>query len=191
MTVPVRTGVYGREVDVLTSGDVTGDVVGPAGATDGAIVLFDGTTGKLIKDSGVVLQTAGGGTNVLADDGTYVPLAGAGASGASIDDKGLTPLLTAGDQAVTGLTITNTPSPNGAGTGLGYVTVVVNGVVVRLGGATTGAPCYFSSDGGATALPADEIIAGAQLIWNQTVGAGGLGYNLDPNDSVDFLYEAT
>lgn len=30
-----------------------GDVVGPAGATDGDIVLFDGATGKLIKDSGV------------------------------------------------------------------------------------------------------------------------------------------
>jgi len=29
---------------------VSGDVVGPAGATDGAPVLFDGTTGKLLKE---------------------------------------------------------------------------------------------------------------------------------------------
>ena len=31
----------------------SGDVVGPAGATDGHLALFDGVTGKLIKDGGV------------------------------------------------------------------------------------------------------------------------------------------
>lgn len=31
----------------------TGDVVGPAGAVDGNIVIFDGVTGKLIEDSGI------------------------------------------------------------------------------------------------------------------------------------------
>ena len=34
-------------------GSGTGDVVGPASAVDGNIVSFDGTTGKLVKDSGV------------------------------------------------------------------------------------------------------------------------------------------
>lgn len=33
----------------------TGDVVGPAGATTNHVVFFDGATGKLIKDSGLVL----------------------------------------------------------------------------------------------------------------------------------------
>ena len=32
---------------------VMGDVVGPSSSVDGDVVLFDGTTGKLIKDSGV------------------------------------------------------------------------------------------------------------------------------------------
>lgn len=32
-----------------------GDVVGPAGATDGRVVTFDGVTGKLVKDSGTLL----------------------------------------------------------------------------------------------------------------------------------------
>jgi hypothetical protein len=32
---------------------IIGDVVGPASSVDGDVVLFDGTTGKLIKDSGV------------------------------------------------------------------------------------------------------------------------------------------
>lgn len=35
----------------------TGDVVGPASSIDGNIVLFDGITGKLIKDSGSVLSS--------------------------------------------------------------------------------------------------------------------------------------
>lgn len=35
-------------------GGGTGDVVGPAGSNDGTIVLFDGVTGLLIKDSGIL-----------------------------------------------------------------------------------------------------------------------------------------
>lgn len=36
-----------------------GDVIGPAGATDGGFAIFDGTTGKLIKDGGILID---GGT---------------------------------------------------------------------------------------------------------------------------------
>jgi len=39
-----------REDDI---GSVVGDVSGPASSTDGAVVLFDGTSGKLLKDSGI------------------------------------------------------------------------------------------------------------------------------------------
>jgi hypothetical protein len=35
-----------------------GDVVGPASATDNAVVRFDSTTGKLIQDSGVSISDA-------------------------------------------------------------------------------------------------------------------------------------
>ena len=41
------------------NGTGTGDVVGPAGAVNNRIPLFDGTTGKLIKDSGVLLSDLG------------------------------------------------------------------------------------------------------------------------------------
>lgn len=37
----------------------SGDVVGPAGATDGTVVLYDGTTGKLIKNSTILPTTVG------------------------------------------------------------------------------------------------------------------------------------
>lgn len=39
-----------------TGGSGSGDVVGPAGATDLHVALFDGTTGKLIKDGNVVVD---------------------------------------------------------------------------------------------------------------------------------------
>jgi hypothetical protein len=36
--------------------DISGDVVGPASATDNAIARYDGTTGKIIQDSGVIID---------------------------------------------------------------------------------------------------------------------------------------
>lgn len=40
-------------------GGGTGDVVGPAASTDGAVVLWDGITGKLIKDSSAFITGSG------------------------------------------------------------------------------------------------------------------------------------
>lgn len=41
----------------VAGGSGSGDVTGPSSATDGAIVLFNGTTGKIIKTSGVQLSS--------------------------------------------------------------------------------------------------------------------------------------
>lgn len=57
-----------NSVSVLGSGDIaTGDVVGPASATDNAVALFNGTTGKLLKN-GAVLPTFPSGTIVGTTD---------------------------------------------------------------------------------------------------------------------------
>jgi hypothetical protein len=62
----------------IGAGSGTGDVVGPASATDGAVVAFDGTTGKLIKQASVT----GTGNVVLATSPTLVtPALGTPASG--------------------------------------------------------------------------------------------------------------
>jgi len=50
-----------------TGGSGTGDVVGPASATDNAIARFDGTTGKLIQNSAATIADTSG--NITA--GTY------------------------------------------------------------------------------------------------------------------------
>lgn len=50
------TGAY---TVIAQPGTGVGDLSGPASATDSAIVLFDSTTGKLVKDSAVTISTDG------------------------------------------------------------------------------------------------------------------------------------
>jgi hypothetical protein len=53
-------------------GSGSGDVVGPAGATDNNVVFFDGATGKLIKDNGITLTgtNTGDQTSIVGISGT-------------------------------------------------------------------------------------------------------------------------
>ncbi len=52
------TGSYPSFTVTNSSPSLGGDVVGPASATDNAVVRFDSTTGKLIQDSGVSISDA-------------------------------------------------------------------------------------------------------------------------------------
>jgi hypothetical protein len=69
-------------VTIAATGSGSGDVVGPGSATDGDFVLFDGTTGKLIK--GASYRQVGGdiigpiGGSSMIDGFVYIP-AGSGA----------------------------------------------------------------------------------------------------------------
>lgn len=52
--VPTKNDVYDK-IEALVLGGGTGDVIGPASSTDSVLALFDGTTGKLLKNSVVSL----------------------------------------------------------------------------------------------------------------------------------------
>lgn len=69
--IPTQQAVKGY-VDAQFAGAGTGDVVGPASAVNNRVVFFDGTTGKLIKDSGLTLSGSNTGdqTITLSGDGT-------------------------------------------------------------------------------------------------------------------------
>lgn len=54
-------------VNFAMGGGGTGDVVGPASATNNDLVAFDGTTGKLIKDSGLLTANVAKAVAALAD----------------------------------------------------------------------------------------------------------------------------
>ena len=85
-------------VKIATSATATGDVVGPASATDGNLAAFDGTTGKLIKQAATVTVAQGGtslatltANNVILGNGTSAPLFVApGTSGNVLTSNGTT-----------------------------------------------------------------------------------------------------
>ena len=57
-------------------GSGVGDVTGPASSTDNAIATFDGTTGKVIQDSGVLVETApAGGSGFTVVEYASAPVA--------------------------------------------------------------------------------------------------------------------
>ena len=70
LTLPANVGAAGTFLKAadssgtLTWGTTTGDVVGPSVAVNFAVALFDGTTGKVIRNSAMVIDTAGAVTGV-------------------------------------------------------------------------------------------------------------------------------
>ena len=69
----------GTEVNLAVSGGGgSGDVVGPASATDNAVARFDTTTGKLIQNSVTTIDDTGNASGILSQqfsDGSAVTLA--------------------------------------------------------------------------------------------------------------------
>tara|TARA_R100001015_G_C4550811_1_gene112707 strand:- start:39 stop:701 length:663 start_codon:yes stop_codon:yes gene_type:complete len=71
--------------EIASSAGNTGDVAGPASATDGAIVAFDGTTGKLVKSAPLTAN------NVVIGNGTGAPnFVAPGTSGNVLKSNGTT-----------------------------------------------------------------------------------------------------
>lgn len=83
---------------LASTAGATGDVVGPASATDGNLAAFDGTTGKLIKQASTVSVAQGGtgattltANNVLLGNGTSaLQVVAPGASGNVLTSDGTT-----------------------------------------------------------------------------------------------------
>lgn len=94
-TVPGPTGATGATGPAGASGAGGGDVVGPASSIDGTIPIYDGTSGKLLKDGVVqasrILTTvsvgpATGGDNLrLTTGGTGTTILSAGSGGVKVD----------------------------------------------------------------------------------------------------------
>lgn len=57
ITLGTNLSMSGTTLNATGGGGGSGDVVGPSSATDSAFALFDGTTGKLIKDSAKTLTS--------------------------------------------------------------------------------------------------------------------------------------
>lgn len=60
--ITITTDATTDSITINSTASGSGDVVGPASATDNAIVRFDSTTGKLIQDSGITIADGSTGT---------------------------------------------------------------------------------------------------------------------------------
>jgi hypothetical protein len=161
-SVNVTTPVNKPTVSVTQEGDVTveinygggsggsGDVVGPASSTDNAIVRFDGTTGKIIQDSGITIADGASGTlsgtnsGDVTLDSTVTDILTITGQSISADDQGsdklvfwdesqnkLTSLTVGSGLSITGTTIAAT----GSGDVVGPASAADN-ALVRFDGTT-------------------------------------------------------
>ena len=95
LTLPVDDGTAGQALVTDGSGVLSwstaasGDVYGPASATDNAVARFDGTTGKIIQNSAVT----------IADDGATVIAANSASDGLRITQLGAGNALVVEDSA--------------------------------------------------------------------------------------------
>jgi len=70
-TVPSLPKFTNSDGTTITLGSGTGDVSGPASGTDNVIAVFDGVTGKIIKESGFKIPVSDGTPNqVLSTNGS-------------------------------------------------------------------------------------------------------------------------
>lgn len=134
------------------TGGSSGDVVGPSSATADSVALFDGTTGKLLKDSAKTIaqirqieqnsQSGGGYTLVLTDAGKHI-------LHPSADTTGRTWTIPANSSVAfpigTAITFVN---QNGAGA----ITIAITTDTLRLAGAGTTGSRTLAANGIATAL---------------------------------------
>ena len=212
--VLVRDGTTGKikyRTASSLGGGGSGDVVGPASATDNAIVRYDGTTGKLVQNSGVTITDLGTITAGTIDlNGTSaMSLKTASTSRVSINntgtitlhdapstDNGSTKVLTrdASTQALEMMDIQSgryTPSVT-AGTG-GSINASGSWHYTRVGNEVTIAGYVQFSPSGASTT--GSIIFSLPIASNFTgisdlIGSGNMG-NIDAFQGVNIFSEGT
>jgi hypothetical protein len=177
-----NSGITGTQLNVSVAG------AGLAGGGGSALSVNVDRALTIVADSvGINLAATSGlsvasGLTVVADSTSSPSISvnsgGLRAAVPTTADKQLVPTATSGDNADTGLTISNTPA------GDGYVSVSINGMMQRVGNGVKTKDCYFTADGGTTARAISAITAGDALYWNGVIA----GYDLATSDIVDISY---
>jgi hypothetical protein len=146
---------------VNATGSAAGDVVGPGSSTDNAVARFDSTTGKIIQNSGVVINDSGEVT-VGVWKGTEIGLSygGTGAASASQARGNILPSYTGNAGKVLAV--------NTGATDVEYISAGGTGTVtsVAVSGGTTG----LTTSGGPITAAGTITLAGTLA-----VASGGTG----------------
>jgi hypothetical protein len=180
------SGTWPNQTINATGGSGGGDVSGPASSTDNAVARFDSTTGKIIQNSGVVINDSGEVT-VGVWKGTEIglPYGGTGASTASQARGNILPSYAGNAGKVLAVNTGATDVEYIAVGGSGTVTSVAmsggttglttsGGPITASGTITLGGTLAVASGGTGTSTPA--IVAGTNVTvsgsWpNQTINA--------------------
>ena len=180
------SGTWPNQTINATGGSGGGDVSGPASSTDNAVARFDSTTGKIIQNSGVVINDSGEVT-VGVWKGTEIglPYGGTGASTASQARGNILPSYAGNAGKVLAVNTGATDVEYIAVGGSGTVTSVAmsggttglttsGGPITASGTITLGGTLAIASGGTGTSTPA--IVAGTNVTvsgsWpNQTINA--------------------
>jgi hypothetical protein len=151
--VRVNAGETGFELNTVAGG---GDVVGPASSGADKVVLFDGLTGKLLKDSGLTLSGSNTGdqTSIVGISGTIAQF------NTACSDA---------DFATGGGTVTGTSSGTNTGDDKTAVTGLLKGNGTTISAASDGTDYYSSS----YAIPAANIPNGIMNLNSTIQTLGG------------------
>lgn len=165
------------------TGAGSGDVVGPASSTDNAIVRFDSTSGKLIKNSGVTVDASNNMAGVgTLGSGAHV-ITSSSANSLAVGQNGTTNPAFAVDtstaSSVSGLVVKSNTTGNG-------VTITATGgtnesirIIGKGGSSSALLDGTYSglASGGTTRLIVDPYNSHIQALWrfvfDSTVTAGG------------------
>lgn len=150
-------GLSGSEVDILLNAGLGLTKSGPNVSLD-----FNSIVGTGLTHNGNQISV-----DILGINGTPVYQYG-------------TSSVTVGNNSTTGLAITSTPNQ------YSRIQVFINGQLQKLGDGTfSNVDCYFSNDGGLSALVLGSVSSGNTLYWNGFTAK----FELDNNDEVIIVYE--
>jgi hypothetical protein len=144
-------------------GTGTGDVVGPASAVADRIAVFDGTTGKLIKDGGVTVS------ELVPADGSITNAKLADVAAATVKGRA----VGAGTGAPTDLTAAQVLAITQSAGGYGRSNIL--GVVSQSGGVPTGAIIERGSNANGEFVRYADGTQICTRVWSITVATTALG----------------
>ncbi len=158
--------IYNGTAWVNQAGSGTGDVVGPASATDNAITRFDGTTGKTIQNSAATLDDNGNFAGVNGLTFNTSPTSPPTAAGAMAWDNGDgTPYVVLNANTSLQLGQENIARVyNGTGS------TIAKGSVVAVSGAQGQRPSVVLADADSEALSAPTLGIATEAIANGAEG---------------------
>lgn len=180
--VSITNGTGSITISATGSG---GDIVGPASSTDNAIVRFDGTTGKLVQNSGVTIDDSGnvgiGITPIVALDVVGVIEAQAAATQDAIRLQGR-----AGGTGSFAVTLTPTTLSSNTTLTLPNVTSTIAAL-----GATQTFTALQTFSGASSTLSSKFLNALEAITVSATVATGTINYDVTTQSIIYYTSNAS